>query len=70
MIKAHLEIYFEASQKVQMEQMNLQELIENELIKTEKKFISQITNRINEDKKTAQLKQTTRAGRFRPINKN
>ena len=69
MIKGHLEIYFTASSRVQNDQMNLQELNENELIKTEKHFISQISNRINEDRKIALSKQTTRAGRFRPITK-
>ena len=70
MIKAHLEVYFDASQTVQMEQMCLSELNEISLKNKENDFISQITSRITQDTKTAIIKKNSRnSGRLNPFTK-
>eukprot|EP00596_Hydrurales_sp_CCMP1899_P003438 CAMPEP_0119047960 /NCGR_PEP_ID=MMETSP1177-20130426/56021_1 /TAXON_ID=2985 /ORGANISM="Ochromonas sp, Strain CCMP1899" /LENGTH=864 /DNA_ID=CAMNT_0007023211 /DNA_START=1185 /DNA_END=3779 /DNA_ORIENTATION=+ len=70
MVQAHLDMFFNASQAVQMEQMMLQELNEISLKTTEKTFINKILSKKTQEAKTALLKhQTKTTGRITPYTK-
>lgn len=65
MVQAHLDMYFDASQAVQMEQMMLQELDDLSLKTIEKTFINKILSKKTQEAKTALIKhQTKMTGRI------